>query len=149
MNYTLHNVTKDADAWFNKDPVRPGLTIEFRTKGGREVFGLMNEDGEYKAFMCVAYTTAVPSSVVEMDVLTSVNGSIAVPYTVWSYQRGAGKEIINQLLSLVSEQKRVERVVTLSPLTKMARRFHTRNNAVELRVNETTVNFEYSTPPTI
>ncbi len=142
MNYTLKNVTKNIESWFNKDPVRPGLDIEFRTKAGREVFGLLDEDGEYKAFMCVAYTTDVPKNVVSMGVLTSVDGDIAVPYTVWSYQRGAGKEIINQALSLMQE-KNISRVVTLSPLTEMAKRFHLRNDAIELQVNETTANFEY------
>ena len=142
MNYTLKNVTKNIESWFNKDPVRPGLDIEFRTKAGREVFGLLDEDGEYKAFMCVAYTTDVPKNVVSMGALTSVDGDIAVPYTVWSYQRGAGKEIINQALSLMQE-KNISRVVTLSPLTEMAKRFHLRNDAIELQVNETTANFEY------
>jgi len=142
MNYTLKNVTKNIESWFNKDPVRPGLDVEFRTKAGREIFGLLDEDGEYKAFMCVAYTTDVPKNVVSMGVLTSVDGDIAVPYTVWSYQRGAGKEIINQALSLMQE-KNISRVVTLSPLTEMAKRFHLRNDAIELQVNETTANFEY------
>jgi len=142
MNYTLENVTENIDAWFNKDPVRPGLDIEFRTKAGREVFGLRDEDGGYKAFMCVAYTTDVPKNIVSMGVLTSVAGDIAVPYTVWSYQKGAGKEIINQAL-LLMEENNISRVVTLSPLTEMARNFHLRNDAIELQVNETTANFEY------
>ena len=143
MNYTLKNVTKNIDLWFNKDPVRPSLDVKFRIKAGREVFGLMDEHGEYKAFMCVAYTTDVPKNVESMEVLTSVNGDIAVPYTVWSYQKGAGKEIINQALSLM-QKRHISRVVTLSPLTEMAKRFHLRNDAIELQVNETTANFEYS-----
>ena len=77
-----------------------------------------------------------------MESLTSVDGNIAVPYTVWSYQRGAGKEIINQALSFMRANN-ISRVVTLSPLTEMAKRFHLRNNAIELQVNETTANFEY------
>jgi hypothetical protein len=142
MNYTLKNVTKNIDLWFNKDPVRPSLDVQFRTKAGREVFGLMDEYGEYKAFMCVAYTTGVPIDIESMELLASVDGDTAIPYTVWSYQRGAGKEIINQALSLMQE-KNISRVVTLSPLTEMARRFHLKNNAIELQVNETTANFEY------
>ena len=142
MNYTLENVTENIDAWFDKDPVRPGLNVEFRTKAGREVFGLRGEDGEYKAFMCIAYTTDVPKNIVSMGVLTSVDGNIAVPYTVWSYQKGAGREIINQAL-LLMEENNISRVVTLSPLTEMARNFHLRNDAIELQVNETTANFEY------
>jgi len=142
MRYTLKNVTKNIEAWSDKDPVRSELSVEFRTKAGREVFGLIGEDGEYKAFMCVAYTTDVPKNIVSMGALTSVDGDIAVPYTVWSYQRGAGKEIINQALSLMQERN-ISRVVTLSPLTQMAKQFHLRNDAIELQVNDTTANFEY------
>ena len=34
-------------------------------------------------------------------------------------------------------------LVTLSPLTDMARKFHLRTGAVEIQVNEDTQNFEY------
>ena len=37
----------------------------------------------------------------------------------------------------------LNRLITLSPLTEMARNFHLRNGAVELQVNEKTQNFEY------
>ena len=37
----------------------------------------------------------------------------------------------------------VDRFVTLSPPTEMAERFHIKNGAIKLRVNEETVNFEY------
>ena len=79
----------------------------------------------------------------ELDELTSVDGQIIIPYTVWSYEKGAGREIINRVVDLVKNSEMARRVVTLSPQTEMARRFHLRNDAVELRVNETTVNFEY------
>tara|TARA_Y100000310_G_scaffold175949_1_gene176091 strand:- start:534 stop:980 length:447 start_codon:yes stop_codon:yes gene_type:complete len=147
MNYTLENVTENIEAWFNKDPVRPELSIEFRTDRGREVFGLKDEAGEYKAFCCLATTTSVPRSIKELDELTSEFGVFIIPYTVWSYQRGAGREIINQLVSLAGQSRSIIRVVTLSPLTDMARKFHLRNNAIELQVNEATANFEYSLWP--
>ena len=35
-------------------------------------------------------------------------------------------------------------LITLSPLTEMARTFHLRNGAEEIRVNEETQNFEYT-----
>jgi len=34
-------------------------------------------------------------------------------------------------------------LITLSPLTEMARNFHLHNGAFELQVNEKTQNFEY------
>jgi hypothetical protein len=143
MKYTLENVTENIKAWFNKDPVRPELNVAFRTKEGREVFGLKDESGDFKAFLCLSYTVGVPTTVEELDYLTTIDGRIAVPYTVWSYQKGAGKEIINQVASLMKTRKAVTRIVTLSPLTEMAREFHLRNNAIELQANEITANFEY------
>tara|TARA_B100000700_G_C14818956_1_gene748886 strand:+ start:291 stop:728 length:438 start_codon:yes stop_codon:yes gene_type:complete len=143
MSYVLENVTSNIELWFNKDPVRPELDADFKTEAGREVFGLKNESGEYKAFLCMARTDDVPTDTADLAASTSLTGEIAVPYSVWSYQRGAGREIINQALTLMRMSKSVKRVVTLSPLTDMARSFHLRNNAFELRVNDTTANFEY------
>ena len=44
---------------------------------------------------------------------------------------------------MIKKSNHLNRLVTLSPLTEMARKFHLRNGAVELLVNETTQNFEY------
>ena len=44
---------------------------------------------------------------------------------------------------MVKESNNLNRLVTLSPLTDMARNFHLKNGAKELQVNETTQNFEY------
>jgi hypothetical protein len=137
-------VTDSPALWIDKDPVRPELDVEFKTAKGRDVFGLLGEDEEWKAFMCYARTSLIPRSVEELDTLTTEDGNTIIPYTVWSNEKGAGKEIINQVLQFVKNiEHNIDRVVTLSPLTKMARKFHLRNNAKEFRVNETTVNFEY------
>lgn len=142
MKYELENVTENILVWTGQDPVRPELSDEFRTASGREVYGLLDESGEYKAFICVAYASEIPASVDDLAALTASGSIVVVPYSVWSHQRGAGKEIIRQV-SLLLRRRGIERVVTLSPPTDMARRFHLRNGAIELRVNETTVNFEY------
>jgi hypothetical protein len=44
---------------------------------------------------------------------------------------------------MVKESSHLNRLVTLSPLTDMARNFHLKNGAKELQVNSTTQNFEY------
>jgi predicted acetyltransferase len=75
--------------------------------------------------------------------MTAKDGTVAVPYTVWSREKGAGKRIVRKVIENVRDTGMAERVVTLSPLTEMARRFHLRNGAKELQVNEDTVNFEY------
>ena len=144
MKYTLEYVTSLPDLWSSTDPVRPELDREFKTASGRGVFGLKGSDGLWKAFMCYARTTSVPKDVRELDSLTSKDSNIVIPYTVWSYERGAGKEIIKQVILMANNTDcNINRIVTLSPLTSMARKFHTRNGAVEFRMNKTTVNFEY------
>ena len=143
MEYTLEDVTEEWQLWHDKDPVRPELDKGFKTSVGRGVFGLKGTDGLFKAFLCYAHTTDVPRSVEELTVMTSPSGRTLIPYTVWSSERGAGRTIINQVLRFVKKSGIADRVVTLSPQTDMARKFHLRNEAKELRVNEKTVNFEY------
>ena len=143
MIRTLEEVTLSPELWSGLDPVRPELGPDFKTAPGRGVYGLRGDDGVWKAFLCYARTTVVPTTVEELSALTNPDGNIMIPYTVWSLERGAGKEIISQVLAMTKKLGDIARVVTLSPLTTMARKFHLKNNAVELRVNEQTVNFEY------
>jgi hypothetical protein len=144
LEYTIVDVTSKPELWREGDPVRPELDVQFKTSKGRGVFGLLGSDGKYKAFMCYAHTNSVPRTVEELDAMTTPNGTIVIPYTVWSREKGAGRHIINKVLELVSATHKAQRVVTLSPLTEMARRFHLRNKAFQLQVNKTTVNFEYT-----
>jgi hypothetical protein len=44
---------------------------------------------------------------------------------------------------MIKKTNHLNRLVTLSPLTEMARNFHLRNGAHELQVNDKTQNFEY------
>jgi len=144
MKYSLEYVTLKPALWESSDPVRPGLSAEFKTAPGRGVFGLKGRDGEWKAFMCYARTIDIPRNIEDLTSMTSQFGRIIIPYTVWSHERGAGRAIIKEVLVLAQDfDMGVDRVVTLSPLTTMARKFHLRNDATEFRMNETTVNFEY------
>ena len=65
-------------------------------------------------------------------------------YTVWSNKKGAGRDIVNQLLDLVKTKKEISQLVTLSPLTEMAERFHIRNGAKLISKSDTCQNFEYT-----
>ena len=135
------------------DPVRPELSNDFRTSYGRKIFGVKYKD-EIHAVMCFAFTNKIPKTVDELDqfskdaFLQSVNrdqnvGKIAIAYTVWSKKKGGGKLIVKQVYKMIKKSNHLNRLVTLSPLTEMARKFHLRNGAVELQVNEETQNFEY------
>ena len=144
MEYVLENVSNTPKLWRDSDPVRPELGVAFKTYPGREVFGLRDLSGDYVAFCCVARPHAVPVDIMTLSSYTLSDGRICIPYTVWSLRRGAGKAIINALLKYVKESDwGIQRVVTLSPLTDMARRFHLRNGATEIATNIVTANFEY------
>ena len=138
----------------SEDPVRPELDNIFRTSYGRKIFGVKFKD-EIHAVMCFAFTDDIPKSVEELDLfsqdafLKNVQrdpdkvGRIAIAYTVWSKKKGGGKLIVKEVYKMIKKSNHLNRLVTLSPLTEMARKFHLRNGAVELQVNETTQNFEY------
>jgi|TARA_B100000902_G_scaffold222079_1_gene211016 hypothetical protein len=131
---------KELKKHLRNDPVRPHIKADWRTSYGREVFVLDN-NGDIDAVLCVAYTDEVPKC--EKDMSTP-GLDVAVFYTVWSYNKGAGREIIMQALDLVKSQKpMVERYVTLSPLTQTATRFHQRNGAINIGIHKDCQNFEY------
>ena len=130
----------------SEDPVRPELTLGWRITKGRKIYGL-KYDNEIEGIICIAYTHDVPTSVKELDIMSELadiknEKKIAIAYTVWSRKRGAGKEIMQKVLKMAKENK-IERVITLSPLTPMATHFHIRNGAKQININDYTQNFEY------
>ena len=146
MKYKLKKVTDQVHLWESSDPVRPQLDTQFKTAQGRGVFGLLGEDGAWKAFLCYARVFLIPCDVKELEEFTREDGNVVIPYTVWSHEKGAGRTIINEVLNLIRNDPsmNIDRVVTLSPKTEMARKFHLRNKAIQFRMNNTTVNFEYT-----
>ena len=136
-----------------EDPVRPELDNEFRTGYGRKIFGVKYQ-GEIYAVMCFAYTNKIPTSVDELQKLSTDAflqsalrdqniGQIAIAYTVWSKKKGGGKLIVKEVYKKIKRSNHLNRLVTLSPLTEMATKFHSKNGAKLLQINETTQNFEY------
>ena len=104
--------------------------------------------------MCFAFTNEIPKNVKELDLLSKDAflqsatrdqkvGKIAIAYTVWSKKKGGGKLIVKEVYKKIKKTNHLNRLVTLSPLTEMAKKFHLRNKAKLFRVNETTQNFEY------
>ena len=137
----------------DEDPVRPELDNVFRRSYGRKIFGL-KYGGEIHAVMCFAYTNQIPKNVDELNKLSHDAylqsaqrdqniGQIAIAYTVWSKKKGGGKLIVKEVFKKIKKSNHLNRLVTLSPLTEMATKFHTRNGAKLLQINETTQNFEY------
>ena len=134
----------------SEDPIRPELDNNFRSSYGRKIFGVKYK-GEIHAVMCFAYTNEIPKSVEELDKLShdaflqsamrdQKVGQIAIAYTVWSKKKGGGKLIVKEVFKKIKKSNHLNRLVTLSPLTEMATKFHSRNGAKLLQVNETTQN---------
>jgi len=136
-----------------EDPVRPELDNEFRTGYGRKIYGVEYQ-GEIHAVMCFAYTNKIPKSVDELEKLSTdaflqsamrdqSGGQIAIAYTVWSKKKGGGKLIVKEVFKKIKKSNNLNRLITLSPLTEMATKFHSNNGAKLIQINETTQNFEY------
>ena len=137
----------------NEDPVRPELNNEFRTSYGRKIYGVKYKNEIY-AIMCFAFTNEIPKTVKELDNLSKDAflqsalrdqkvGKIAIAYTVWSKKKGGGKLIVKEVFNMIKKSNHLNRLVTLSPLTEMATKFHLRNKAKLISVNDKTQNFEY------
>ncbi len=164
-----HLISKNFDTFFNwikgaelielkscnikEDPVRPELDNKFRTSYGRKIYGVKYRK-ELCAVMCFGFTNDIPTTVKELDLMTKDAhlqstlrdqkvGRIAIAYTIWSKKKGGGKLIVKEVFKKIKKSNHLNRLVTLSPLTEMARNFHLRNGAVELQVNNKTQNFEY------
>ena len=137
----------------SEDPIRPELDNNFRSSYGRKIFGVKYK-GEIHAVMCFAYTNEIPKSVGELDKLShdaflqsamrdQQVGQIAIAYTVWSKKKGGGKLIVKEVFNKIKKSNHLNRLVTLTPLTDMAYKFHIKNGAKLISVNETTQNIEY------
>ena len=149
----------EIDLYTKDDPVRPHIPAEFRHSHGRQVWGLFEDRygvmltyDKPQAIICVAYTWDIPKDEQELERYSNTHSrggplttNTAVFYTVWSYSAGAGRQIVNTLAAHILHTRReIEQWVTLSPLTDMATRFHTKNGAVLNSVHDTCQVFEYT-----
>lgn len=142
---------KEADRSIEKflidDPVRPSIPFDARFGKNNRVFYYYDseDDTTPKAIVCTACRNYIPTN--EDDILQDNDNEstkVLTLYTIWSYAAGAGRSLVFELLDYVkSSLSEIERIVTLSPKTDMARRFHMKNGAVELQENDTTINYEY------
>tara|TARA_B100000424_G_C22887690_1_gene472240 strand:- start:236 stop:682 length:447 start_codon:yes stop_codon:yes gene_type:complete len=143
----LMRATESEEYLIADDPVRPELDFDFRVGPNKDFFIYMNEfTGGVASAICVSYNDFVPKTVTELKYYPDNLDppSVAVFYTVWSYEKGAGREIVFKTAEHIRQEKEyVHRFVTLSPKTRMAERFHLRNGAILLSENEESNNFEY------
>lgn len=141
----LHLIKDIADSFFGflmEDPVRPTIPFAQRIGPNRDVFVLRDQD-QVRAITCVSYQSHIPSAESELFV-PGEQPNVAVFYTIWSYAPGAGRQLIfDSVQHIRNQQSNIQRFVTLSPKTEMARRFHLKNGAQVFKENGETVNYEY------
>ena len=161
---------KEYMKYMKDDPVRPNLfednTVRF--EGYFRVYADVERTGDEiktNAIVCVVITPFLPQSeqdLIELsdgtfppEVLKELQkrlkeeeelsaGTTLCPYSIWSYAKGAGRRLITNLLeSIPVLHPDVEHVITMSPLTEQAYKFHIRNGAQKVSTNKSTVNYLY------
>ena len=124
------------------DPVRPHIPMEQRINDAAEIL-LLKAGEEVLAATCMQWLHDIPTS--EQDLVDIEHTKdVAVFYTIWSYSPGAGQRLIKAAAEwLLKDYPEISAIVTLSPQTKMAERFHLKNGAVVHQTNEHSVNYRY------
>ena len=143
----LHHIRDLADplvAIIKDDPVRPHIPLEQRINDAAEIL-LLKAGDEVLAATCLQWLKDIPQDENDLKSTEQHSRSTAVFYTIWSYKPGAGAELIKQAAAwlLKDYKEEIMSIVTLSPQTEMARRFHHKNGARTLRENPSSVNYEY------
>jgi len=137
----ITDITNPLLEYIKDDPVRPEISKEFRVGKNKFVSALV--ENMPKAIVCVSLHDFIPEDVQDL-LIESEMPTTAIFYTIWSYAPGAGAELLRATVEEIQRQfPSVNRFVTLSPKTEMARKFHTKNGAVTYRENPNTVNYEY------
>lgn len=145
MTDRLREIIKD-------DPVRPNIEYWMRTNRNRyvTVLGTINDQGDIRdncyAVVCYAIVDYVPAFEQELMYDDNRIHDIACLYSIWSYKKGSGRVLIRELLPYLKNEIGVSRVVTLSPRTEMASKFHLDNGGFVYRDNpeQNTINYEYT-----
>jgi hypothetical protein len=141
FHYT--EITEDVEQIIKQDPVRSNIPIHDRIGRNRCIAGI-GDKSDPAAIVCYSLLDFIPEY--EEDLFnhdqTPADNDIACLYTIWSIKKGAARKLVFEMLNYLKDRN-IYRIVTLSPHTDMARRFHLNNGAVLFRVNELTVNYEY------
>ena len=153
------------------DPVRLKLFKDNskRFENPFHVYAEINDEtGEIAAVVCTIVCKFVPQDEYQIKLVAmgktkqieeqlkereEMHGELGVvlcPYSIWSYQRGHGRKLINNLLEAAPIlHPEVDAVITMSPHTDTALRFHLNNGAGIFSTNDACVNYEYEVPDVI
>jgi hypothetical protein len=144
--YHLRSQTDPLTRVIEDDPVRPHIPLEQRINDCAEIL-ILKAGEEVLAATCMQWLSDIPES--EQDLIgMGKDKHVAVFYTIWSYSPGAGASLLKQAAEwLLKDYPTIKSIVTLSPQTEMAKRFHMKNGATVHRTNETSVNYKYYDRP--
>jgi hypothetical protein len=143
MLHLIKSLTDSFISFLSEDPVRPNIPHVDRVGDNKDIFVLRDEENKVKAITCVSYQSNIPTKESELFEDTELPNT-AVFYTIWSYESGAGRKLIFDAVKHIKDNNSdINRFVTLSPRTEMARRFHIKNGAVVFRENDESTNYEY------
>jgi len=153
------------------DPIRPKLFKDnsVRFEDPFHVYAEVNDEtGEIAAIVCTIVCKFVPQDEYQIKLIAMGKtkqiekqlkerekiygqlGTVLCPYSIWSYQRGHGRKLISNLLEATPVMHpEVDAVITMSPHTHTAMKFHLNNGAGLFSTNEETVNYEYEVPDVI
>jgi hypothetical protein len=140
--YHLRSIDDPLTKVVKDDPVRPHIPLEQRINDAAEIL-ILKAGEEILAATCLQWLSDIPAN--EQDLISmGKDKHTAVFYTIWSYSPGAGAALLKQAAEwILGEFKDVKDIVTLSPQTEMARRFHLKNGATIHKENPTSVNYQY------
>lgn len=140
--YHLRSHTDPLTRVIKDDPVRPHIPLEQRINDAAEIL-ILKAGEEVLAATCMQWLSDIPAD--EQDLVgMGKDKHVAVFYTIWSYEPGAGSRLLKQAAEwLLNDFPEIKSIVTLSPPTEMARRFHMKNGATVHKTNETSVNYKY------
>jgi len=138
----IRDITDPLVRLIKDDPVRPHIPLEQRINEAAEIL-ILKAGEEVLAATCMQWLSSVPES--EEDLVNmQKDKEVAVFYTIWSYAPGAGATLLKAAAEwLLKDYSNIKGIVTLSPQTPMARRFHLKNGAKIRKENPTSVNYEY------
>lgn len=145
MLYVIKGIDDPLVKLFVDDPVRPEISSEFRCLlPNNRVFVLLDDRSKPLAVLCCSFKNYVPGSLDQLLYSSDIPGSNAIFYSVWSYSRGSGREIIPLVqLWIGSNCSWVNAFYTYSPKGEKVRNFHLGLGARVFRDNFDSVNYVY------
>ena len=125
MLHVIHHTNHPLIHLVESDPVRPHVAVTDRLHNLNRILVLENHSGLPSSVVCVAFSDHVIREEHEIAAYEGDAPTVAILYTIWSLDRGGGQAMIPIVKQwIIINFPTVCQLITLSPHTAMARRFH-------------------------